>query len=96
MLGHNVKRRLEDDPELFAAWELYQLCRQQQLVIYEKPTGRKDGSKILSTTIWTQGLTVLPNGSGIYHEDYIMTKYFLGFLMGERQAAAKLMSKKGK
>lgn len=96
MLGTNLKRRLENDPELYAAWELYQLCRQQQLLIYEKPTGKKDGSKILSTVLWTTGLSVLPHGAGIYDEDYLMTKFFLGFLNGERQGAAKLMSKKGR
>lgn len=78
------------------AWELYIVCRQQQLIIYEKPTGRKDGSKILTQALWTTGLSVLPSGLGVLEEDYTLLKYFQGFLQGERQGSAKLMSKKGR
>lgn len=87
---------METDPELSDAWELYQLCRQQQLVIYEKPTGKKDGSKVLSTAVWPTGFSSLPDGHGLYHEDYMLMKYFSGFLVGEKEACAKLIARKGK
>lgn len=79
-----------------AAWELYQLCRQQQLIIYEKPTGDKKGTKILSTVLWPQGFSILPNNLGVDGENFIMMKYFHGFLMGERDGAVRLMAKKGR
>jgi hypothetical protein len=72
------------------------LCRNQQLIIYEKPTGKKDGSKILSQILWPTGFSVLPSGNGVEYEDYILMKYFYGFIAGEREACAILMSRKGK
>lgn len=96
MQGRNISRRLEEDPELLYAWELYDMCRFQQFEIYEKPTGKRDGSKILSTVIWPAGFTVLPNGVGIDGENFLLMKYFHGFLQGEREGAAKLMNKRGK
>lgn len=98
MLGHGtaVNRLLSNDPELLYAWDMYLMCRNQQLIIYEKPTGKKDGSKILSTVQWTTGLSVLPNSVGVGGENYLLMKYFHGFMQGEREGAGKLMSKKGK
>ncbi len=78
------------------AWEQYQLCREQQLIIYEKPVGDKKGSKRLSTVLWTTGLSILPNGQGVESEDFFLMKYFQGFMQGERAGAQKLMSKKGR
>jgi len=72
------------------------MCRNQELIIYEKPTGKRDGSKILSSVLWTTGLNVLPNGTGLNGENFLLMKYFYGFLTGEREGASKLMSKKGK
>lgn len=64
--------------------------------MYEKPTGKRDGSKILSQLPWPSGFSLLPNGSGVFNEEYILMKYFYGFLVGEREGCAILMSKKGK
>lgn len=71
------------------------LCRQTQLIIYEKPTGRKDGSKRLAQVIWPTGLSLLPSGIGLDAESFILMKYFHGFLRGEREGAQALM-KRGK
>lgn len=78
------------------AWDLYRLCRNQELIIFEKPTGKKDGSKMLTRIIWTTGISTLPEGRGLLSEDFLLMRYFSGFLQGDREAAAKELAKKGK
>lgn len=95
-MGVNVSTRLQNDPDMMMAWESYQLCRTQQLIVYEKPTGRKDGSKVLTTILWPTGFSVLPNGGSLNDESYVITKYFHGFMSGEKKAAAEQMKKKGR
>lgn len=94
MQGRSIERRLERDPDLADAWELYQLCRQQQLIIFEKPTGKKDGSKTLASAIWPTGFSSLPDGHGVFNEDYLLMRYFHGFLVGEREGAVRMISHK--
>jgi hypothetical protein len=91
----SVERRLKDDPELLMMWDYYQMCRETQLIIFEKPTGKKDGSKILSQVIWPTGFSFLPSGH-FESEDYMLTRYFMGFLRGEREGALAMVAKKGR
>lgn len=72
------------------------MARTTQLVIYEKPTGKKDGSKVLTTLIWPTGFSILPDNSIINENDYILMKYFHGFLQGEREGCATIMKRKGR
>lgn len=78
------------------AWELYQSCRTLDIKIYEKPTGKRDGSKLLSTVPWPTGFSQLPGAGGLDDQDYVTMKYFFGFLAGEREGASKLISKRGR
>jgi len=50
----------------------------------------------LTKIIWTTGLSALPAGSGLLEEDYLLMRYFSGFLMGDRKAATAELNKKGK
>jgi hypothetical protein len=66
------------------------------LIIYEKPTGDKKGTKRLAQVMWPTGLSVLPAGMGLDGESFILMKYFHGFLRGEREGAQALIAKRGK
>lgn len=96
MMGHNMEKKHRDDPQLLHMWDTYQDCRQLTITIYEKPTGKKDGSKILSVLTWPTGYAHLPAPGGVADQDYLTMRYFRGFMSGEREAAGKLLSRRGK
>lgn len=93
-MGHPQRNKLKNNPALRKAYENYLLCRTLEFVVFEKPTGKKDGSKQLTTMLWPTGLSVLPQEGGVDDQSYIMMRLFSAALRGEREGAARAMKRR--
>lgn len=92
-MGKPVTKKLEKNPQLRVAYEKYVLCRSTQLVIYRKPTGKKDGSEKIVPIIWPTGLTQLPSQGGTDEQRYIDARLLSAALRGEQSGIGRLMNK---
>ena len=86
LLGFNVKGLRLKNPELAWSYDLYDQCRNFQMVGMEMPDGKK--SKIVLVPYPT-GYNFLPEAGGMLDQPYRLMYLFDIFLDGERQAFAK-------
>lgn len=76
-------------PRVVEAFELYVLCRNQQLVPLELPKGKKTEYRIVK---WTTGLSHLPWVGGMDDQPFRTMKFFHEFMRGDEVAASKALS----
>jgi hypothetical protein len=74
-------------------YEMYLLCRSADLIIFRKPTGKKDGSEKIVVVVWPTGFTTMPSVGGWEQQPYITTRLFAAAMRGEQQGASRLMAK---
>lgn len=78
-----MRRFLKEHPRLAKAYELYRVCRTQQVVTYQKTKG-KETVQVLAP--FTTGLSVLPDGGGYLDQSNWLMDVFEHFMAGERNA----------
>jgi hypothetical protein len=88
-----MSRKLGDNPLLRNTYEMYIMCRSTQLVIFRKPTGKKDGSEKIVTVVWPTGITTWPRMGGAEDQSYLTSRLFAAALRGEQQGMARMMAK---
>lgn len=88
-----MSRKLGNNPLLRTTYESYILCRSTQLVIFRKPTGKKDGSEKIVTVVWPTGITTWPTHGGAEDQSYLTSRLFAAALRGEQAGVARLMAK---
>jgi hypothetical protein len=92
-MGRSQTNKLARKPLLKEHYENYVLCRSTQLVVFRKPTGKKDGSEKLVTVVWPTGFTQYPAAGGLEDQSYLTTRLFAACLRGEQAGCARLMAK---
>jgi len=82
-LGLKVDKRLK--AEIVQSFELYRLCRAQEMMIVEvnSPDGKRATKKFVAHTT---GLSILPAPGGVLEQPYRLMEFFSHFIEGDRQA----------
>lgn len=92
-MGNAQTNKLAKNPTLRQVYEEYLMCRSTQLVVFRKPTGKKDGSEKIVTVVWPTGFTSYPQRGGLEDQSYLTVRLFAAALRGEQQGAGRLMAK---
>lgn len=92
-MGRNQSAKLAKNPTLHRMYEMYDLCRSADLIVFRKPTGKKDGSEKIVVVTWPTGFTTYPRAGGWEQQSYIVTRLFAAAMRGEKQGASRLMAK---
>lgn len=77
-------------PRVARSYDLYVLCRNQQLLHVELPKGKKTQHVIVP---WTMGFSQLPWVGGMDDQPFTTMLFFERFLAGDQKAAEKMLSK---
>jgi hypothetical protein len=81
--GLNTQASLRRNPEIAQAWDLYQQCRQLQLVSYKTSKGK---DTVLRMRTFPQGYTILPEPGSLCDQPHRLFEFFGEFMDGERFA----------
>lgn len=90
-MGRNVTSRLGKNQLVHQMYELYDLSRNKELVVFTKPL--KGGKEKIVVVRWPTGFGTLPDAGGWNDQSYITTRLFSAAMRGEEQGASRLMSK---
>ena len=88
MRSDNLRKQY---PELARAYDLYLMCRQQQLfhMKVEKDKGKRVEHKVVN---YTTGLHSLPEEGGVLDQPYRLMEFFSLFQQGDNIAAQKRLN----
>lgn len=81
--GLNTRTLESKYPHITEAYQLYQTCRSQSIVTYEKAKGKDTVQMIVP---FPTGYSVLPEEGGVLDQCHWLMQIFEMFLVGERNA----------
>jgi hypothetical protein len=81
--GHNTRSLEQAYPQIAEAFNLYQFCRSQSIVTYEKSKGKDTVQMIVP---FPTGFSSLPEAGGIADQSQWLMSLFELFLVAERNA----------
>lgn len=82
-LGRRVDAMLRQYREISLAYDLYDVCRTRQLVVYQTS---KAGKEVQVTASYPAGYSVLPYEGGLLDQPHRLMEFFDEFMQGERRA----------
>jgi hypothetical protein len=80
---YKVDNLVKENPEIARAYELYTVCRAQQMVTHDVMKG---GKQLTRTEPYPVGYNVLPEEGGVLDQPQRLMVFFEEFMNGERRS----------